>query len=284
MKRVHSMVSIMLTIAVFCGCSHPPAAPPQSILPGTGEIPLIVWQVYAFGDTDGDPWNLGSRLSIAEIRDSVYRLQQMAPMLFKANVKLTWDPDEPIVIPDAMLVPNQSRGREVNNWVLDIVLAGQAGPGFWIPGALNLYFVGDVQRNPVGGHYLALTIDPRKFLADYGSTQGIFFINDCGFQSEFGFEPLPVYPDYDLIPANVTRLNVAEHELTHFLARFNDRIFSNIHYTPSEHTPGMAEINVLRPFPTPDPFPLFLPGTWNAATSEQGEIWTRVYDGNWNQP
>jgi hypothetical protein len=208
----------------------------------------------------------------------------MAPLLFKANVKLVWSPDDPIPVPDSQLDPDFLRTRDAESWFYDNVVIGQSGNGFWIPGALNLYFVGDVQLPAPDDGALAFTLDPRDFFSFFREYQGAIGFNDCGFDSDFSFDYFPLFPNYQLTPPNVTRLNTAEHELTHYLARFDDTVFNNIHYTITEHTPSMNAWNILREFATPDPFPLFLPGRWNWTTSEQGEIWSRVFAGTWNLP
>ncbi len=76
--------------------------------------------------------------------------------------------------------------------------------------------------------------------------------------------------------------NVYEHEMAHFLARFEDTTVNGTYYDVGEHAPPGTN-NILRPGGTQG-VPLVIPGKADDVNTEQGKIWKRIFDGDWLNP
>lgn len=154
----------------------------------------------------------------------------------------------------------------------------------WQAQHINIYFVGNVQVNPSSPRAaMALTLDPRA-AQSWTPERARFLINDGGYETASGFV-------FGFNPGEVTSYNVIEHEMTHYLARFDNLTFgppaNPRNYDCGEHVDD-GENNILDrvggPSSATPTFPLVVPGRWNKPNTEQKRIWDRVFAGLWNNP
>lgn len=266
-KRAASLGAILLALALSgCRSQYKP------IMPRTGIIPIQVWVVLGPGESIGDQSNRGCRLSTQEITDRIRSLQNNAG-IFGQNVTFQWQPATPSQAEDPALLPFMPRSRPWLMWHQQVVA------NYWQPGRLNIYFVGNVQLN--GQNVIALTWDPAAAQSQFPERAWVL-MNDCGWPP--GNENQGFSPNFD--PAQVTSYFSLEHEIAHYLGRFNNRSFgqppNQRNYDSSEHVPDGSN-NILELF-VPPPHPLVVPGRWNQAQTEQQEIWDRIWAGTWNNP
>jgi hypothetical protein len=234
----------------------------------------------------GNRGNKGCRLTDQEITQWITHLQNNASTVFGANIKFTWPDQAPILFVDNLL-PNLPGTRTVPlaDWgtYAPYFHPGVSGSGMWAANHLNIYFVGNVQKP--GPFALAWTIDPKDWFdaGQNGELRGFICINDGGLDGFFGFSQVQFVPGgnfFTLDPPTLIGRNVIEHEMTHYLGRFTNRMFSTASYNGEEHT--QQTNNILKTGLEPAP-PPFLPGRWDAPATERGEIWQRVFNGNWNR-
>lgn len=253
------LVSLVnLPASVACRDDFKPASP------RTGQIPLNVWVVVGVGESVGNTSNRGCRLTANQIRDRIHHLQNHT-YIFGSNIIFQWSPENVLQIEDPALLPFQPRTRDPVEWHAAVAASN------WDSKHLNIYFVGNVQET--GADALAYTIDPAS-AQQLEPSNGVIILNDGGFTMASGFDP-------DYTPAQMTSFNVIEHEMVHFLIRR----FNEPPYDGGEHVPdGANNILVAGGAGPGDPYPLVVPGRWNQGSTEQKEIWDRVFPGLWNNP
>lgn len=237
---------LLLLALVASAHSGRRSADGQPIKPGTGDIPLTVWVVLGEGEEIGGDGNWGCRLSAAEIEAYIDGLKRTAPEAY-GPANFQWDLVELRELRDPGLSPTPFASRTwrpVEQFVTDVV--GQA----WEQDTVNIYFCGNVQeaaREENGG----FTRDPRAALGRTVELPWIL-INDGG-----GDEP------------SGSRVFVAahllEHEMCHYLGRFDGRTFGVREYDAEEHVPD-AENTLLK---ANGPYPLFVPGPQEAGTDRK---------------
>ena len=161
----------------------------------------------------------------------------------------------------------------IDEWDDDIVLDN------WASNRVNVYFVGNVQNEEfVDPPAIGKSVDPRDALFRFPDSPFII-LNDGGFFLSQGF-----FTDYE--PQQVLAYNVAEHEMAHYLARFDNRTFSQPpnqrSYDSGEHTTQRS--NLLWGGTPTDGIGLNIPGRADESDTESIEIWGRIDAGTWNNP
>lgn len=229
-------------------------------------IPLKVWVVLYTGESIGGKSNFGCRTPLSEMRLRIKHLQDHSN-LYGPNVVFDWlSSKTPTIIVDSG-IDTLDRWRDTTSFFLQQVTNN------WEPDHLNIYFVGNVQPNQADpDDVIAGTSDP-KATCDLGGggppclyNQHMIFMNDTGFASGFGFHAI-------LTPDKYTKMNILEHEVTHFFARWNGVGI----YTAGEHT--TASNNILRSGLDPDApikLPLHIPGSFGTAGTDRYKIWDRI--------
>lgn len=222
--------------------------------------------------------NRGCRLNDTEIRDRIAGLQANSSM-FGPNCVFNWSGNYTVIYDQE--IPASRIQSVTAFWLNPNFLLWQNG--YWNPDAVNVYFAGNVQAggNPTGAW--AYTLDPGV-PGTFVDLPAWIVLNDGGFVEPNGFSQPPLDGD----PAVVNGYHILEHEMAHYLGRFNNRSFSatGSQYDGGEHdiaTPAPRN-NVLRDGGAPGPFPLNVPGSVSQTPSELQEIWDRVLSGQWNLP
>lgn len=259
--RYRFAVILSATVLLF-GCSGG-----KTINAGTGQIDLKIWVVHGPGDTMGGSGNKGSRLSQSDINDFIEHLRTNAS-LYGLNPTFITTSSTASVATDNSLLPFGSRNRNFGQFYSQVILTN----GHWTNNKLNIYFAGWVEDD--GSETTnALTLDPE--LANESDLNPLIIVNDGGFSMSTGFLDSPAF---------VQGKNVFEHEMEHYLARFEDRTFSvplpARTYDGQEHVQDGLD-NLLDEF---GPHPLHIPGRYDQAGTEKNEIWDRINAGNWNNP
>jgi len=268
MRRVRSVIlCVMCIIGVTAGCSQER----KPIQANTGNIPLKVWVVLGPGESIGNTSNKGCRLSSAQIGQYIEQLQKHSG-IYGQNVVFQWQPSTPAQAQDSALLPFQSRTRDLQAWHPNVV------QNYWQSGHLNIYFVGIVQSVPSAPRaQYAMTLDPANAQSTTPNQPWVL-INDGGYETPGGFVHTPDF---------MRSLNLLEHEVTHYLARFAGDTFGQPPnqrvYDSTEHLVSGSTNNILLPT-AQTALPLVIPGRWNQTGTEEKEIWDRVWAGNWNNP
>jgi hypothetical protein len=274
----------MLFVVFLLGCKDEPP------VGNTVVVPIKVWIVLEERETDQDELghrdNTGCRLERQEVIDHVRHLQANALKLYGGDVRFQWD-ENPEVVHHRWTVPHMDRIRQNN--VVDAFVAANP-PGHWTPGAINIYFVGNMQGpDPITQKFLTrqvgFSFDPADAAAANPPLRPYVAINDGGFDLPQGFMPL-------FSPEEMRRYNVILHEMTHFLGRLNNprgRIWEGRTYDDYEHAnygrdPTKLE-NILRPSTEAlVPAPLVIPGRIDRSNTEKGDIWIRIATSRWSEP
>lgn len=234
-------------------------------------IPLKVWVVLHTGESIGDQSNFGCRTPLADMRARIKHLRQHAD-LYGANLVFDWPlTNTPTIIVDPA-IDLSDRFRDATSFFLQQVTNN------WEPDHLNIYFVGNIPTTRgVPNSRLAGTSDPQA-TCDLGGGppclyhQHMIFMNDTGFDTGFGVH---------FTPTQYTNLNILEHEVTHFFARWEGVGI----YDASEHT--TVPNNILRPgmsLTTPIKLPLHIPGSFYTVGSDSYQIWDRIRAHQWLNP
>lgn len=272
-------------------------------MPNTGIIPIKVWIVLSQNDSLGERDNLGCRLTVAEVMEYMQAFQDNKGIF--GPVEGFWDgvclggtdagypcmedddcsggpcDRQPEVIIDPGLVPLPGQGRatdwdEFHHYVL---VLGQ----HWDEDRLNIYFTGNITSG-------STEIDAAAAGPDSEFEAHHIILNDGALEHPSG------WPHIQFTPAFRKKYHYLEHELTHFLGRFNggyiyDKCFgegpSKRCYDRSEHLITDIEESPYRNTILDGeciPYPLNIPGNWNGDVSEAGEIWQRIEAGTWNMP
>lgn len=260
--------------AVMSGC----ATSQRAIDAGTGTVTLKVWRVLAPEDVIGGEGNWGCRLTDVQIQALVQRLQSNAS-IFGGNTTYAWDGlistftngfEQP-----NFASPRRSDLAKLFEWI------DMAPSSTWSSSRVNVYFSGNyvIFGATTITSFWGATIDPAGHSAAAGFYRSIT-INDGGF-TDFGTR-VPLHERYSTL----------EHEMCHYLARFQSRTFSvpppSRMYDAGEHTVSGAN-NLLRgglnePDGSSPPVPLVIPGTIDSSGTEQKEVFDRVKAGFWNSP
>lgn len=253
----------LLLIAIGASCV---ACSSKPINPGTGQIDVFVWRVFAdSGDSPGSYYNVGCRLSDAEITDIVNQLISNASV-YGNNTSIVWDGNVQDMVNGYHLGTRTTDSGWLQEWI-------DASPAArWRDGKINIYFTGNYTTS--GGLIWGQTWDPPQHSPAFG-TRKLILINDGGFPS------LP----YGLkAPMQIIDFRILEHEFEHYLGRFQNRSFGPPNarraYDASEHTSDPN--NLLRSGGAPPAFPLVIPGSSGDHSTEKGEIWERIDAGLWN--
>ncbi len=111
------------------------------------------------------------------------------------------------------------------------------------------------------------------------------YINDGSFLNG---DPFPMGPPRF---TDILSSHVIQHEMTHYLARFNNLTYTGPSgsrtYTPDEHITftGNPPSNILRPsVAAGQSLPLALPGGIATPGTEKAEVFGRISTGSWNNP
>ncbi len=273
--------SPMLFVVFLLGCPDKP--PPVG---GTVVIPIKVWIVLerwdGGQDTLGHRDNMGCRLTRQEVIDHVRHLQTNALNLYGGDVRFQWDEN-----PEAV---SHHWGSHMDRIRPNNVVDAMVAPYHWTAGAINIYFVGNMQGpDPITQKFLdrqvGFSFDPADAAAANPPLRPYVAINDGGFRLWEGFTPL-------FSPEEMKGYNVILHEMTHFLGRLNNprgRTWEGRTYDDYEHASYGSDPtqlpNILRP-PTEAlvPAPLVIPGRIDRSNTEKGDIWTRIETGRWSEP
>lgn len=253
--------------------------------PALVHVPIVVHRILAIGDIPGVVTNRGCRLSDSEIQAIVSGLQVNSSVFGSTAV---FDYLGPILTHFSVYIPT-SGSRTMTFAAFDGAVAlGYFDNPDWVDfDRVNVYFVGDVQPAIVTPHLppanaaFAGTLDPAR-AASTGAFANIV-VNDCGFDD-------PAYYPVGFTPPFALNRHTLEHEMTHWLARFNNRGFPvgssppARTYDPGEHLTGPSAINILWVVPAGSPYALSIPGPEGDSATELGEIYDRVLDNRWNLP
>ncbi len=204
--RTAASTLLIAVLIIFGGC----VAGSKLINTGSSAITLKVWVILKSAEPIGDTQNEGCRLTIQEMTAIIEQLQSSASM-YGTNVQILWNGTIEEVrdnfLPDRGGFSAATFSADVLRAILD------NGPAFE-PAAINIYFGGDyhlVSNPPFGQFALGATFDPAT-----GSTFPAVIINDGGFDNFQGSDPQLIQD-----------LQTVEHEMTHYLARFENRTFGN---------------------------------------------------------
>lgn len=263
------VATLFVAVALGGGCGRTQRATPSA------NVPLTVWVVLGNSESIGDRSNEGCRLTLAEIQAHIDSLKKSAPDIY-GPVIFQWQPSQLRTIRDSLLLPTLF-GRP------ERLLTGANGFDQVIalnyePDTINIYFAGNIRKVSGVRSPLATTRDPFQAIhSGHAMELPFILVNDGGKQRESGF-------DVELSPPELVSYHLIEHEMCHYLARFEGRTFGAREYDLEEHvTPGSDQNNLLRAV-VPPALPLEVPGGHHKAGTEREEIWYRVAAGNWNNP
>jgi hypothetical protein len=256
---------------------------PMPELPEPITIPLKVWVILAQGGLYNDPGieepgtppeartNRGCRFTEPEMCDRIWSLQSHAG-LYGPWMQFSWDGQINVVpwVELALQEPeppgDMGRHRSTVKFWEELIWEG----GYHDPDKINVYFSGWVTPSRQSAAF-GVTLEPNA-----AGIEPYIIINDAAVYAEQGF--LFGNPDETL------DWFVPEHEMTHYLARFENACYplpmGQRCYDDGEHAP-MDSNNILAPLP---PSPLVIPGDFSDPTTEKGQIWGRVFAGDWNDP
>lgn len=272
-------VFLLHAFLLLGGCSSGSGSGP--ILPGTGQVVLRVWRVLAPGDFPDGQGNWGCRLTTSQITQAMNELLASA-WIYGGNTTFVWDGTITTFtngLDTPQIGASTRQGNDIsilNTWI------EMAPSSTWTSNRINIYFTGNYR---VGiGMVWAVTFGP-DWQSSFG-TRRVIVLNDGGFEDSFGERE------------SLARIyNIIEHEMCHYLARFNGRTFSipgsPRTYTPGEHTGfhSMTQTtqNVLRDGGVSKdgmswPYPLIIPGLSSVNGTEKKEIFDRIKAGLWNSP
>lgn len=236
-------------------------------------VQVKVWRVLGQFDQPDDRGNVGSRLFEEEIQIMVRSLETNAVTLFGPGITLQWDGNIDDITDPYLLFDRQRDAQSFHYEVIHL-------ENHWHATKINVYFAGNTQNDKLSDPIaVGLCADPATVNSDWPLLEGRAFIviNDGGFSLPGGFQQ----PMWD--PSVAVYYHSVEHEMAHFLARFENRTFAgpfgNRTWSNSEHYNNC----ILHPS-APLALPLTMPGHWNRPASEQGEVWGRLQNNLWGAP
>lgn len=300
--------TLMMLISLTSGCQQVTQTNPPFI-GGVAQVPIRVFRVIGPLDTTAQGAmgaNFGCRLDDTDINNVVTAFVQNAFALYDSTARFT-----PIVNFDSRIIldvrvpasfygnpnppPNTRTKRDDNFKIILLTYWPDSYPEWYGPADINVYFMGNIQLPPIvsppgqNNGILAITFDPAEYYMPFVT------LNDGGFDLQFGLAAGSSFLRTD---------HVLEHEITHYLGRFNNRLFQwsaaagpntfplvSRSYNGGEHA---LRSSVLDPLPGPikdilaidaRPHQLYVPGA--NASGPQGpraEIINRLQLGNWNVP
>lgn len=231
----------------LCGCQSTPTRP-QPLVAAT--VPVRYFRVLGAADSTTSPQgNFGCRFDDVELRLFQQAIAKHCYTLFDSAARFV-----PVIDPTGdihdVLIPVSVWGnpfpptgaRNLAQQEIDFLLLlyyPDTFPDMYgirrdgdFPGEISAYFVGNFQPPSVSRLVLGQCFDPRD-----RQVVGLpyFYVNDTGFELTSGF---PAGFGSEFVRAG----HIVEHELTHYLARFNGRTFS------WSAAAGPSNPPVIRPF------------------------------------
>lgn len=282
-KRIVASVFFTAVLITLGGC----IAASKLINTGSSAISIKAWVIVKSAEQIGGTQNQGCRLTIQEMTEIIEQLQSSSSM-YGTNIQILWDGTIDRVQDNFL---DDRGGQPAATFADDWLRAVQEvdindGPSFE-PTAINIYFGGDyhVESIPPPNVFInGMTFDPAS-----GSTFPAIILNDGGEDNMQGSNPQSLRDRQTL-----------EHEMTHYLARFQNRTFGNAltdtlrSYDANEHVDFASQdfgaaVNILLlgdniqpPYQTRG-----IPGeayidSQNPGQDELGEISQRILQGRWN--